>query len=265
MSIRFASLGSGSSGNALVVDTGATRILIDCGFGPRILAARLGRLGLGIEDITAVVLTHEHSDHVGGALALAQRYGTEIYLSCGTLRALNPDKIAAICQSGVGSIQEIDSHTAFAIGDLELHPYPVPHDAREPIQYVVSDGAVKLGILTDSGCITPHIVTMLHGCHALVLECNHDIGMLLGGSYPARLKHRIASRFGHLDNQAAADLLQRIDRTRLSHVLAAHLSEENNTPELAANALSVALGCQADWVGVASQDEGFAWRTILTS
>lgn len=251
--MRFASLGSGSKGNALLVESGRTRVLLDCGFGPRELARRLARLEIAPDSITAVLVTHEHADHVGGAARCAARYGWRVHASHGTATAAALDAIGA---------RRFDSHAGFAIDDLEIHPYPVPHDAREPTQFVFSDGAERLGVLTDAGAITPHIVAMLKDCAALVLECNHDSGMLAAGRYPPPLKRRIAGEFGHLDNAATAGLLGTIGGRRLRHVIAAHLSEENNTPDLARGALSQALGCSADWIGVATQTDGFAWREI---
>lgn len=251
--MRFASLGSGSRGNALVVECGGTRILLDCGFGPRNLAARLARLDLVPGDIDAILVTHEHADHLGGVAACARRHDIDVYLTHGTLSGAALDGV---------TIRVIDSHTRFALDGVEVQPFPVPHDAREPAQFVFSDGDHRLGVLTDAGCVTPHMVEMLSGCDALVLECNHDAEMLANGRYPPHLKRRIAGRFGHLDNRAAADLLARIDRSRLGHVVAAHLSQENNSPELAMTALARVLGCEPDWIGVADQENGFGWRDI---
>jgi phosphoribosyl 1,2-cyclic phosphodiesterase len=251
--MRFASLGSGSRGNALVVESGHTRVLVDCGFGPRNLSVRLGRLGLAPGDLDAILVTHEHSDHVGGVAPAARRYELDIFLSYGTLSMLGLDGLPT---------HVFDSHTAFAIGDLEICPFPVPHDAREPTQFLFSDGCSRLGVLTDAGCVTPHMVEVLSQCDALVLECNHDVDMLADGPYPAHLKRRIAGRFGHLDNAAAADLLSRLDHGRLRHVIAAHLSQENNKPALAKAALAGVLGCAPDWVGVADQECGCGWRDL---
>jgi phosphoribosyl 1,2-cyclic phosphodiesterase len=130
------------------------------------------------------------------------------------------------------------------------------------VQYVVSDGTRRLGVLTDTGCSTPHVEEMLSGCEALVLETNHDLDMLRRGDYPPALQARIAGPFGHLDNATAGRILSAIDRSRLQHVVAAHLSKKNNTPELARGALAAALGCEENWVAVASQDEGVGWRVI---
>ena len=155
-----------------------------------------------------------------------------------------------------------DAYPGFAIDAVEVRPFPVPHDAREPVQFVLTDGKRKLGVLTDIGSTTPHVEASLSGCEAIVLECNHDEAMLVGGSYPYPLKQRIGGRYGHLCNDEAASLLRALDTSKLVHVIAAHLSQQNNTPELARAALAGALGCAPEWIGVATQDTGFAWRTI---
>lgn len=252
--MRFASLGSGSRGNALIVDVGDTRVLLDCGFSVKATVERLGRLGIAAESIDAVLLTHEHSDHLGSAARFAARFGLPVYLTYGTQQALSdcwPD-----CRL-------IDSHQTFAIGSLEVQAFPVPHDAREPVQYVFSDGQHRLGVLTDCGTVTAHALSMLDACDALILECNHDTRLLAESSYPAMLKRRISGNFGHLGNGQAAELLTRIETSRLQHIVAAHLSEQNNRPELAVTALATALGCDAEWIGVASQASGFDWRQLL--
>jgi phosphoribosyl 1,2-cyclic phosphodiesterase len=154
----------------------------------------------------------------------------------------------------------IDSHTPFAIDGLQVEPFPVPHDAREPVQYVFSDGAARLGVVTDLGTVTQHVVEKLSGCEALVIECNHDLDMLMEGPYPVSLKHRVSGRFGHLSNTDAGRLVAALERSRLRHLIAAHLSQQNNRPALAVKALSEGAGCEPDWVGVATQDDGFAWR-----
>ena len=254
--MRFASLGSGSEGNGLVVEAGTTRVLVDCGFGIRDAAARLARLGLVPGDLTAILVTHEHSDHIGGVPAFAARHGTAVWATFGTLTSV-ADRF-----EGMTHVYGFDSHERFAIGALEIVPIPVPHDAREPVQYVIGDGAHRVGILTDLGVSTPHVEDCLTGCDALVLECNHDLEMLESGSYPWPLKKRIASRLGHLDNGTAAALLARLDNSKLVHILAAHLSRENNTRELARAALAGALGCAHDWIGIAEQDAGFGWREL---
>ena len=254
--MRFASLGSGSRGNALVVESGATRILVDCGFSTRVTVARLARLGLMPEDIDTVLVTHEHSDHLHGVAGFSGRFGIPVFLTHGTRAALPK------AGEDLPAHQLIDAHRSFAIGDLYIQPFPVPHDAREPVQFVFSDGAARLGVLTDCGAVTAHVATMLRQCDALVLECNHDADLLAASRYPFVLKQRIAGNYGHLGNHQAAELLGRIEQHRLRHVVAAHLSEESNCPELAANALAAALNCTADWVGVADQEAGCGWRQI---
>ncbi len=254
--MRFACLGSGSKGNAWVVEAGATRVLVDCGFGPREVARRLARLALVVDDIDAVLVTHEHSDHGRGAARISERARCPVWLSHGCHVMLD-----AVGEAPV-SVRIVDGHTPFRIGDLEMSPFPVPHDAREPVQFVFSDGAARFGLLTDAGHVTAHMEAMLSGCDALALECNHDAAMLRAGSYPAALKRRILGRYGHLDNDAAADLLARIGGGGLRHVVAAHLSEENNAPALARAALATALGCEEDWIGVADQETGLDWRKL---
>ncbi len=255
--MRFASLGSGSRGNALIVEAGPTRLLLDCGFGPRETASKLGRLGLSPEDLSGVLVTHEHSDHVAGAFKLASRHNLTVWMTHGTFAASPRGR------SEIPDVEFIDGQQAFRVGDLEIHPFPVPHDAREPVQFVFSDGRHRLGVLTDLGSSTPHVERMLTKCDALVLECNHDEDMLHRGGYPAHLKRRIAGRFGHLDNAASAALLGALDTRGLQHLIAAHLSQQNNTPSLARAALAGALGCAETWVGVASQEDGFDWRALL--
>jgi len=253
--VRFASLGSGSEGNALIVEAGATRIMLDCGFALRETLARLARIGVDPAGLAGIIITHEHGDHADGVFPLARRFGIPVWATHGTLAALSELGIEAGAQANL-----IDSHAPFSLGDLEVRPFTVPHDAREPVQYVLSDGNRRLGVLTDTGSSTAHIEASLSGCDALVLECNHDLEMLMNGDYPPPLKARIAGRFGHLDNGASAAILAALDRRRLKHVIAAHLSQTNNTPELARTALATVLGCAPEWVSVASQDEGFGWR-----
>jgi phosphoribosyl 1,2-cyclic phosphodiesterase len=255
--VRFASLGSGSEGNALLIEVHSTRVLLDCGFGVADTTRRLARLGVQAEDVSGILVTHEHEDHIGGVARFARKHGLPVWLTGGTYRGLEQ-----VFQPDV-SVTIIQGYEAFSVGDIHVAPYPVPHDAREPAQYVFSDGVRRLGVLTDAGHITPHMQRCLNGCNALVMECNHEPDMLESSTYPPSLKSRIASRFGHLDNASAARLLGLIDRTRLQHVIAAHLSQNNNRPELAQQALAQVLGCAREWITVADQQRGFGWRQIL--
>jgi phosphoribosyl 1,2-cyclic phosphodiesterase len=254
--ISFASLGSGSAGNALLVESGATCLMVDCGFGQRETIRRLARLERAPEHLTGIVVTHEHGDHVGGVFPFARRHGLPVWLSHGTFSA---------CQSAARGVELriIDGDAAFCVEALEVQPFPVPHDAREPLQFVFSDGNRRLGLLTDAGEITRHMRDMLSGVDGLILECNHDAGMLASSSYPLALQRRIAGRLGHLENDAAAGLLREIDSSRLQHVVAAHLSEQNNHPSLAVSALATVLGCPNERIGVAGQETGFDWRQLV--
>jgi phosphoribosyl 1,2-cyclic phosphodiesterase len=256
--VRFASLASGSKGNCLVAEADGCRVLIDCGLSPRETARRLARLGLAPADLDAVLVTHEHADHVGHAYPFAAQHALPVYLTHGTRRAQEAGGVPA---EGV-ELRLIEGQAPFEVGAISVQPFTVPHDAREPVQFVLGDGARRLGVLTDLGTSTAHVEAMLSGCDALVLETNHDLDLLWGGDYPKWLKERIGGPFGHLDNAASARLLAALDRSRLKHVFAAHLSEQNNRAGLARSALAAALGCEEDWVGVATQEEGFGWRDL---
>jgi phosphoribosyl 1,2-cyclic phosphodiesterase len=254
--MRFASLGSGSEGNALAVQVGQTCVLMDCGFSLTDTIARLARLGLVADSLSGIIVTHEHGDHIAGVARLARKHSIPVWLTHGT-RQMHHKAL-----DGLSGLTEIAPHHSFSIGELQIQPYAVPHDAAEPVQYVFSDGAKRLGVLTDAGCATPHIEAMLNGCDALVLECNHDTTLLANGDYPYSLKQRVGGRFGHLNNADAAALLSRLDNRRLQHIVAAHLSRKNNTRDLAVAALSSVLDCDADWIAVATQQEGLDWREI---
>ena len=254
--IRFASLGSGSEGNGLLLEVGATRVLADCGFALSETVARLARLGVTADSLDAILITHEHDDHIGGAARLARKFNIPVWVTHGTLQA------AGKTLAAVDEVTIFDCHQRFAVGDIEIEPYTVPHDAREPSQFVFSDGACRVGLLTDAGSLTAHMQAVLSGLDALILECNHDLDMLWDSGYPQRLKERIAGKFGHLDNHTAAELLTLVDCRRLKHLVAAHLSKQNNTPELARAALARGLNCELEWVGVATQSDGFAWREV---
>jgi len=256
--MRFASLASGSKGNCLVAEAGATRVMLDCGLAPPETARRLARLGLAPHDIHAILVTHEHGDHADGAFAFAAAHGQTVCLTQGTLQALRKQKKT---KGGV-QVRIVEKQSPLSVQDLQVHPFGVPHDAADPVQYVLSDGARRLGVLTDIGAPTAQVEAALSGCDALVLECNHELEMLWSGGYPTWLKERIAGPLGHLCNGDAGRLLGAIDRSRLQHVIAAHLSQQNNRPELARAALARALGCGEEWVAVASQDEGLGWRGL---
>ena len=257
--LRVCSLGSGSSGNALVVEARDglffTRVLVDNGFNVRQLARRLERAGLTLRDIDAILVTHEHSDHACGVARFACKAGIPVYCSSGTARLAGLDECGA-------ELHAIRAGVRIELGPLAIDPYAVPHDAEEPLQFVFSDGDRHVGLLTDAGDCSAVIVRALNRVHALLLECNHDEGMLRSGPYPYFLKSRIGGALGHLSNSQAAKILRKLDRSRLGWIAAAHLSKTNNTPGLARLALSAVLGCRADEIGVADQDDGLAWRAV---
>jgi phosphoribosyl 1,2-cyclic phosphodiesterase len=257
--MRFCSLGSGSGGNATVVEAGSgittSRVLIDCGFSLRELEARLARAGLAPADLDAVFVTHEHGDHIGCAVALARRHDIPLWMSRGTWRAVGEPDVS-------GLLSVACDGKSIVIGNLELTPYTVPHDAQEPLQLRCSDGASHLGVLTDAGSVTGHLLSHLQGCHALLLECNHDSDMLAGSHYPASLKARIGGRYGHLSNDTCAQILSACMHSALRHVVAAHLSEQNNRPQLAQQALAIACGGSSDDIVVANPQRGFDWLDI---
>ena len=258
--LRFASLASGSEGNCLVAQSldlvGTTSVLIDCGLSLRDTERRLARLGLQPADINAVLVTHEHSDHAGCVADFAAAHNVVVFLTQGTLRALKAD---GKFHDGVRT-RFIRGEQKLAVGSMEVLPFTVPHDAAEPVQYIVSDGAARLGVLTDIGIGTRHVEQTLSGLSALVLECNYDRDMLWSGGYPRWLKERIGGPFGHLDNRESARLLSALDRSKLKHIIGAHLSQQNNKPDLARDALAAAMNCSRDWIGLATQDDGFDWR-----
>jgi phosphoribosyl 1,2-cyclic phosphodiesterase len=260
--LRFKSLGSGSSGNATLVEaqSGAhtTRLLIDCGIRLRDLEARLIEAGTCAEDLDAIFITHEHGDHIGCARSFVKRYATPLWMSQGTWLAVS-DEAWAPHQHLLNVARD---GCTMEIGALLALPFTVPHDAREPLQLRCSDGQRHLGIVTDLGHVSSHVVESLAGCHALLLEANHDPDLLQASAYPGFLKQRVAGPWGHLANHAAAELLARVKHDQLNYVQAAHLSERNNTPELARASLSAAMGCQPSEIDVADPVMGSAWMTV---
>lgn len=261
--MRFASLGSGSEGNGLVVEAPASdrhprpcRLLIDCGFGVREAELRLRRIGVEPASLDAILVTHEHGDHLGGVFALARKHGVGVWASHGTLQSVMSARFDRV------AVHVCSSHTSFTIGSIDVEPFPVPHDAREPTQFVFDDGRHRLGLLTDTGRSTAHILDRLSGCHGLFIECNHDAALLEASDYPAPLKRRIGGDYGHLSNTVATDIVSRIDRTRLTHVVAAHLSRSNNTASLARAALAAATGWAPERIAVADQPDGCAWQDL---
>ena len=261
--MRFASLGSGSEGNALLVETrdGASlqRVLVDCGFGLREAERRLRALDCEPATLSAIVVTHEHGDHVGGVFGLAAAQGIPVYLTHGTLRGCSTRRVGR----AASLVRIVDPGCSFELKSFRIEPIAVPHDAYEPVQYVIDSGRKRLGVLTDLGHGSVHVIEALSRLDALVLECNHDEEMLAGNpAYPPVLKRRIAGPWGHLGNAESARILATIDRSRLRVVVAAHLSQQNNRPELARRALAGALESTPDEIRVADQADGLAWLEV---
>lgn len=252
--MRFCSIGSGSKGNGTLIQQGKTTILIDNGFTLKELEFRLAQKGLTALDLSAILITHEHADHIKGVGPLSRKYRIPVYCSHGTALHEGLGKIP--------SLVVIDSHADFVIGELIVTPVVVPHDAREPTQFVVSSGVAKFGILTDLGSLTPFIISQYNGCHAMLVETNHDVAMLRSGPYPPKLKVRVEGNLGHLNNQQAFQFLTQVDCSQLQHVVATHISEQNNKVEFALDAICRALEWRQDQVIVANQKQGFDWRLI---
>ena len=252
--LRFASLGSGSKGNATLIESGATRILVDCGFSLAETEMRLHRLGCPPQSLTAILVTHEHGDHASGVGRLSRRYNIPVWLTVGTYHAMRDIRFA--------QTHYINVHQSLPIHDLLVFPFPVPHDAREPCQFVFSDGNRRVGLLTDVGSHTPLITQMLQNLDALLLECNYDAQMLADGAYPPSLKSRVAGRYGHLDNCQSSDLLKQLDVSRLQHLVGMHLSENNNLPSHAYQALCLGVDSSEKWIQLANQQDGIGWREV---
>jgi phosphoribosyl 1,2-cyclic phosphodiesterase len=221
-SVRLCVLSSGSAGNCLWVEAGGTRALIDAGLPLRETARRCARAGISLRDVTDVFLTHEHADHSHGAGILGRRLGVRVHATRGTMRMLRdppPEELRFVLRAGV----------PVQCGGLRVIPVAVPHDAYEPVAYVLEDGPVRAAIVTDLGCAPPAVVRALQNLDALILEMNHDLRMLLEGPYPWSLKQRVRGDRGHLSNAQGAQLLAQVLHPGLRHLVLAHLSEHNNT------------------------------------
>ncbi len=257
--LRFRSLGSGSTGNATLIEarsgSDTTRLLVDCGLGIRQLEVRLGKAGIARPQIDAIFITHEHSDHIGCVHALSVRQRIPVWMSRGTYAAMGEPEFE-------GMLNVTHDGAEIDLGACGIHPFTVPHDAREPLQLRCSDGASHLGILTDLGHATEHVIAQIHGCHALMLESNHDADLLAVSRYPEFLKRRVSGPYGHLGNAAAAEIARRVRHVGLRQVVAAHLSEQNNRPELARAGLANALGWAPEQIGVADPRDGTEWFNV---
>ena len=234
--------------------SGASHLLVDCGLGIRELDKRLGAAGMLADQIDAIFITHEHGDHIGSARQLALRERIPVYMSEGTYAAIGQPDFGGLLRLACDGV-------SFEVGGLQVRPFTVPHDAREPLQLTCTDGDVRFGVLTDLGHVSAHVMQELAGCATLVLECNHDEQMLSASTYPPFLKRRVGGGWGHLANSAAASLASSLlAGGKLRQVIAAHLSEQNNTPELARTALVEAVGTRAE-IHIADAPSGSGWLT----
>ncbi|MFT7558857.1 MAG: phosphoribosyl 1,2-cyclic phosphodiesterase [Flavobacteriales bacterium] len=251
--LRFASLGSGSSGNATIIADESSTLLIDCGFSFRELERRLSRLDLSFGDVSGILITHEHGDHAKGVATIARRFDTPIYMSRGT-------QLAAKFES-LESIQTITAGQVFSCAGFSILPVTVPHDAREPLQFVVSKHDKKIGVLTDLGSVSEHVVEAFSGCDGLLLEANHDLELLARGPYPVSLQRRVSGAWGHLNNQQTANLISRIDIERLQELVVGHISLKNNCLDRVKAALADVTR-KLPQVRYACQDQGIDWLSI---
>jgi phosphoribosyl 1,2-cyclic phosphodiesterase len=250
----IASLGSGSGGNGTLVALADSLILIDCGFTLRETEARLRRLSVEPSELTAVLVTHEHADHVAGVARLARRHGLPVFATHGT--------IAGSADWRSVDVRTVASDGEFVVGEVRITPVPVPHDAREPTQFVLAAGGRRLGVLTDLGEITDGVVRSYAGCDALLVEANHDRDLLWHGRYPWPLKRRIGSAVGHLANEQTLDFLSRAELPRSCAVIVGHLSRENNSPARVGGMLEP-LRRRLPRLTLADQDRGAGWQPIL--
>lgn len=253
--MRFATLGSGSQGNATLVEADGVRLLVDLGFSLRETERRLALLGAEPEGVRAILLTHEHGDHGRGVAAFANRYGVPVWTTPGTWRALGSPLVPELrLFSGHGG--------GMALDGMRVLPYPVPHDAREPCQLVFECTGRRLGMLTDAGSVTPHMCSVLRDCDALILECNHDPDLLRQGPYPPVLQRRVAGRLGHLSNTQAAELLDALPNAALRTLLIAHISQKNNRQDLVFAAIGGVSESLASRARLAAQDAPGPWLDV---
>ena len=265
MALHFSPLFSGSSGNSVYVGAGSSAVLIDAGVSCARIVSELRVIGADPAGISAILITHEHSDHIKGAGIFARKFGTPIYATEGTWRAM-ADKIGDVLPENRCIIQP---DTDFFIGDMNIQPFPTPHDAAESVGYVIStaDGA-RFGLATDIGCVRGGWLDAVRGCAAVLLESNYDPGMLQAGKYPYELKRRIMSRKGHLSNDDAAEAALSLIDSGARQLVLGHLSKENNFPELALRCCQLALlrdGVEDVQLCVANRDSNSGIFTVRSA
>lgn len=242
-------LASGSRGNATFVSSGSTSILIDAGLSGIEIERRLKSKGLSPKDLDAILVSHEHTDHIQGVGVLSRRFNLPVYINSKTQGAAFPQ---------IGKVHDVKNFacgSTFLINDLAIHPFSISHDAEDPVGFTLNQNGTTIGIATDLGIVTAMVKEHLKGCDLLILEANHDEDMLINGPYPWSVKQRVKSRTGHLSNAASKQLLNEIQHDRLKHVILAHLSETNNTPQKAVDEVGKALNRNNVQLDVAVQHE----------
>lgn len=252
--MRISALGSGSKGNSTLIQTDHTTLMIDCGFGLKETVKRLNELSIEPGQIDAVLVTHEHQDHISGVESLAAKFDLQVFMTEGTARAWK--------SRGRVAPALIKSGDPISVRGVDILPVAVPHDAREPVQFVISYADHKVGILTDLGSLTRYIYDAYKGCQTLLIEANHDLQMLQDGPYPYSLKKRVAGDWGHLNNRQTADFLSQIKaHGKLKRVLIGHISEQNNRVDLVEEQLRAYLPA-FDQVTFAAQGQPLAWINL---
>lgn len=241
-------LASGSKGNAVYVSSGSVTILVDAGLSGIEIERRMRSRGLLPEKLDAIVVSHEHSDHIQGVGVLSRRYDLPVYMNAKTREAALP------YLGKIDDLKSFECGTAFQINDLNVHPFSISHDASDPAGFTISRNGSKIGIATDLGVVTAIVKEHLKNCNLIILEANHDPGMLIGGPYPWPLKQRIKSRTGHLSNEESNALLTELKHDRLDCVILAHLSETNNTSQVVLNAVGRSVADSDTQLSVACQD-----------
>ncbi|MFA7679556.1 MAG: MBL fold metallo-hydrolase [Pigmentiphaga sp.] len=258
--MRYTSLGSGSEGNALLIEqdrgSGRTRLMIDCGYGLREIEQRLGLRGIEPQSLSAILVTHEHADHIGGVFRLAKRYQVPVVMTRGTFDATSHKLPAGL------EVRCCVSEQAFVVQDLEIFPFAVPHDAREPVQFAIDDGHARLGVVTDLGHATDLVKDVLKRCQGIVLESNHCPELLMQSAYPLSVRNRIKGLKGHLSNEQAADLLEEVGLGGINVLHAAHISQRTNLPERVVRSWSERLDLKPEDIGIACQFQGFDWAQV---
>ncbi len=245
MGVSLSVLASGSRGNATIVQSSSTRILVDAGISCRETFKRMKAIGDDPHSLSAILITHEHADHIAGLLVLARKLNVPIYVTGATHQAWS-----RTVRDGTGELPDVDrieffsSGRSFQIGDIAVTPFTIPHDAVDPVGFTFRSEGVKVAIATDLGYTPPSVCDQLRGCDVMVLESNHDLEMLRGGPYPWSVKQRVMSRVGHLSNEALADFFATDYDGSASYIILAHLSEQNNHPEIARIAAEKALGAR---------------------